>query len=64
MVTLDEKYSFVAANVTLDGRPAKIAGAKLDCATIWHLDTPSHGVHFAWKTVKHIIKRHNGKFHS
>lgn len=50
-----ERLELCAAHVTLDGKPAKIIGARLSGAIIFALDAPAEGVEFAWPTVARIV---------
>lgn len=63
IVTTEQKYELIAAHVTLDGKPAKISGARQQFATVATLNASGAAVEFAWTTVARIVVA-GGKFKS
>jgi hypothetical protein len=62
MPTLEQRYELCAAEVTLDGKRAKITGARLEFARVTVLpDGP--GYEWAWPTVARIVAA-GGRFQS
>jgi hypothetical protein len=62
-LTLDERRELCAADVTLDGRPAKVCGARGTSATVAQVpDGPA--CEFAWATVARVVAQHDGRFTS
>lgn len=52
-MTYDEKRNLTAADVTLDGEPARICGAKLRFAVV--RSDSGRQVEYAWPTVARIV---------
>lgn len=50
------------ATVTLDGKPARISGFKLDFPVVWQRNSIHMGVELAWETVYNILTNGGGKF--
>lgn len=57
---LAARYALVAAQVTLDGHPAKVCGARLPFARV---RSGASEAEFAWETVARIVAR-DGAFKS
>lgn len=65
MLTYNERWELCQErNVTLDGKPAAICGARLRFASVRRLHTTALSVPFAWETVQYIVENKNGKFKS
>jgi len=60
--TLDQRRDLCSIDVTLDGKPARIAGAKLPFAIVREAQS-TKSVEFAWETVVRIIAN-GGAFRS
>lgn len=61
IITTEQKYELIASRVTLNGKPAKVSGARLQFATVATLNSDGAAVEFAWPTVARIIAA-GGKF--
>jgi hypothetical protein len=61
--TLSERVALTGANVTLDGRPAKITGYRHQFATVTDRADPARSAEWAWPTVARIVVR-GGNFRS
>lgn len=55
---------YVGADCTLDGRPAIIAGRRLDAARVGLLDGSGYAVEFSWSTVARVMGLCGGAFKS
>lgn len=62
-LTLDDKRELCSQTVYLDGKPAKVSGARNDWATIYTLDGKSFAG-FAWNRVERICREGGGMFAS
>lgn len=58
-----KRAAFEAAEVTLDGKPARVIGWMLANATVRPMDG-SADVQFSWPAVARIVKEHGGAFKS
>lgn len=54
-ITTEQKYNLIEARVTLDGKPAKVSGARKQFATVATLDTDGPAIEFAWPTVARVV---------
>lgn len=63
MLTLEEKRELCTKEVTLDGKPAYITGAKNSFAAVRFRDSGA-ACEWAWETVKFIVEQRNGAFKS
>ena len=63
LITTEQKYELISARVTLDGKPAKISGARMQFATVATLDASGAAVEFSWQAVARIVAA-GGKFKS
>lgn len=61
-VPLDERRELCAADVTLDGRPARIAGSRNDFATV-RVRATGLGAEWSWPTVRRVVAN-GGEFRS
>lgn len=61
--TTERKYELIEARVTLDGKPAKISGARQQFAVVATLNPDGPAVEFAWTTVARVVAN-GGQFHS
>jgi hypothetical protein len=61
IVTTEQKYELIAQHVTLNGKPAKISGARQQFAMVATLNSEGAAVEFAWTTVARIVAA-GGKF--
>jgi len=62
-VTKDDRYALCATAVTLNDRPARITGARLDFARVTDVAT-GLSAEWAWPTVAHIVRDGKGRFYS
>lgn len=61
-LTLEDRRTFCAIPVTLDGKRAKISGARNKFATVHAFADNSQG-NWAWETVWAIVTDRNGEFY-
>ena len=61
-VPTERRIELCDAEVTLDGKRAKIIGWSQDFATITQLPDGKVNAEFAWATVERVIKHSNGDF--
>lgn len=62
-ISYDERLKLCQANVTLDGRPARVMGAKFKFAAVVFDGDSMTGYQWSWSAVKRIIAN-GGKFKS
>lgn len=60
-ITEDERHALCEAKVTIDGRPAKVTGARLDFARVYDLES-GLSCEWAWPTVAYVVKHKGGAF--
>lgn len=60
---LEQRRALCEAKVTLDGKPAKIIGARERYATV-HIIPDGYGWHWSWPAVAHIVANRGGAFRS
>lgn len=61
LITTEQKYDLINVRVTLNGKPAKISGARMQFATVATLDSSGTAVEFSWPAVARIVAA-GGKF--
>ena len=59
-ISTDERYDLIDARVTLNGKPAKISGARMQYAMVATLDG-SMEFEWSWEAVARIVAA-GGKF--
>ncbi len=62
-MNIEQRYDLIATKVTLDGRPARICGAKCQFAVVRALDGSTGDFQWAWETVAHVVAN-GGRFRS
>jgi len=62
MIDTLQKEKFLAATITLNGKPARIYGRLLPYAIVRPKDNQNVRVEYAWETVAHVIQSANGAF--
>ena len=60
-ITDETKWDLVNAEVTLDGKRAKISGAKSKFATVWQFDNSAISAQWSWEAVARVVAN-GGKF--
>lgn len=63
MLTLEEKRKLCSLSVTLDDKPAVIAGARLDFGWVTTLDG-RQSVEYSWHAIQHVVTNYKGAFKS
>jgi hypothetical protein len=61
IITTEQKYDMISQRVTLNGKPAKISGARRQFAMVATLNSEGASAEFAWSTVARIVAA-GGKF--
>lgn len=54
-ITTEQKYDLIDQRVTLDGKPAKISGARQEFATVATIATDGPAVQFSWEAVSRVV---------
>lgn len=63
-IPYEQRLAYCQSNVTLNGKPAAISGARCQFARVWELGNPTMSVEYSWYAVQRTIEERNGAFNT
>lgn len=61
-LTYDDRHAIAHARITLDDKPARLAGLGCNYAQVYQIDRPLYFATWSWQAVCHIIANKQGRF--
>lgn len=64
MIPVQDRQRLIDAEVTLDGKPARVIGRLNDFGTVAQIGRGGVTADYAWETIRRVIDERDGRFAS